>query len=433
MNYYFELKDYHAIKEANLKLDGITVLAGENGCGKSTISRWFYYLVNATASSDDINLSNNFKTIIPVLNDFKLLVDQLDEEQFSQQKFFFENCLEITISSFKNNDLTNARQFLQDTLKNFSSLIWNYTDPQNGVDYNKISRVYNYLFDQFDGVDNLKSYFKSLNSEIEGKLLNKGNTANSIAELANLIRWRYHENDMFPSKIILKEDNVEIVGNSKFSKPLSLTSAVYVDTPMAVTEGNSENYFWKKLVELMRKKGEVVSAPAKLILSRIKSILGGKVDYMNDAFISDFVFHREDGLDLSLSKVATGFKSFAYLYRLIANGHINKRTLLLIDEPEAHLHPQWIVEYARVLVMINKNLGAKIIVASHNPDMVSAIQSISKKQGVIDTTNFYLAERDEDSLQYIFKDLGHEIDEIFHSFNIALDRIRLYGGDHSEE
>lgn len=33
-NYRYTLSDYNAIKEADIAINGITVLAGENGCGK---------------------------------------------------------------------------------------------------------------------------------------------------------------------------------------------------------------------------------------------------------------------------------------------------------------------------------------------------------------------------------------------------------------
>ena len=60
--------------------------------------------------------------------------------------------------------------------------------------------------------------------------------------------------------------------------------------------------------------------------------------------------------------------------------------------------------------------------------MVSAIQSISRKEGIIDTVHFYVAQkRNEENTQYIYKDLGTEIGEIFESFNIALSRIQMYG------
>ena len=94
-----------------------------------------------------------------------------------------------------------------------------------------------------------------------------------------------------------------------------------------------------------------------------------------------------------------------------------------------HIHPQWIVEFTRVLVRLQSVLGVKVLINSHNPDMVAAIQSIAAKENVYDKTIFYLAERHKDSMQFGFRNLGHEIDGIFTSFNIALSRIQEYGAD----
>ena len=58
--YKYTLYDYHAIKQAEITIDGITVLAGDNGCGKSTLTRWLYYLVN-TSSDLDILLFEELK------------------------------------------------------------------------------------------------------------------------------------------------------------------------------------------------------------------------------------------------------------------------------------------------------------------------------------------------------------------------------------
>ena len=53
-NYKYTLSNFQAIKDANIKLDGITVLAGENGSGKSTLSRWIYYLINTINQYDSL-------------------------------------------------------------------------------------------------------------------------------------------------------------------------------------------------------------------------------------------------------------------------------------------------------------------------------------------------------------------------------------------
>jgi ABC-type Mn2+/Zn2+ transport system ATPase subunit len=55
-SYKLQLKinDIRAIKEANIALDGITVITGENGCGKSTISRLTYTLLKTIIDYDEI-------------------------------------------------------------------------------------------------------------------------------------------------------------------------------------------------------------------------------------------------------------------------------------------------------------------------------------------------------------------------------------------
>ena len=135
-----------------------------------------------------------------------------------------------------------------------------------------------------------------------------------------------------------------------------------------------------------------------------------------------------------LAEVATGIKAFSIIQLLLKNGHIDNRTLLIIDEPESHLHPQWIVEYARMIVLLHKHIGVKFFLASHNPDMVSAIRYIAEKEEVLDNVNYYLAEKEEgETYLYNYRSLGTEIDPIFASFNIAFDRINQYSLPYKDE
>ena len=95
--------------------------------------------------------------------------------------------------------------------------------------------------------------------------------------------------------------------------------------------------------------------------------------------------------------MATGLKTFSYLYRFLENGYITTETVLIIEEPEVHLHPKWVVEYARILVHLHKQVGVKILLASHDPDMVAALQSIGEKEELGEKLNFYIAKRNEEN------------------------------------
>ena len=66
--------------------------------------------------------------------------------------------------------------------------------------------------------------------------------------------------------------------------------------------------------------------------------------------------------------------------------------MLIIDEPETHLHPKWQVEYARLLVELVKN-DISVLVTSHSPYLIQALKVFSDKEGVQDRTTFYLSEK----------------------------------------
>lgn len=252
-------------------------------------------------------------------------------------------------------------------------------------------------------------------------------------DLERVIASEFSDGEQFPSNITLIEGEKSLIESEHFTPPLMLSRAIYIDSPMAVS---GRNYFfgkdiWSEFHEYLyeenpeKKEKDVVS-----LSTQIQSVIGGEIQLKEDKFDLDKEIHyvsKDSGIDINIEDAATGIKSFAYLSQLLKNGWLDKETLLLIDEPEAHLHPQWIVEFARLLVKIRKELGVKIVIASHNPDMVAAIQSIAQKEQIIDDVVFYLAEKNDNEVNYTFVDKGIEISDIFESFNIALSRIELYG------
>ncbi|MBR2199750.1 MAG: AAA family ATPase [Bacteroidales bacterium] len=99
--------------------------------------------------------------------------------------------------------------------------------------------------------------------------------------------------------------------------------------------------------------------------------------------------------------------------------------MLILDEPESHLHPQWIVEYANLIVLLQKQLGTKFFIATHSTDMVSAIRYIAEKEDCLKNVSFYLADELQNG-KYSYKDLQNDIEPIFESFNKSYAKLDEY-------
>ena len=116
------------------------------------------------------------------------------------------------------------------------------------------------------------------------------------------------------------------------------------------------------------------------------------------------------------------------LQLLLASWKLDEGTLLILDEPESNLHPEWIVEYARAVVLLHKIFGVRFLVSTHSTDFVAGLQAIAKKESVESNVRFYLAERKASGL-YEFCPQGFDISSIFDSFNMSLDKIVDYGAE----
>ena len=165
----------------------------------------------------------------------------------------------------------------------------------------------------------------------------------------------------------------------------------------------------------------------KLSINKLirQDIMNGDASYDDDYFAGGFKYNRADGKSFDLSECATGIKSFSIMQMLLKNLFLSGDTLMILDEPETHLHPQWIVEYANLIVLLHKRLGTKFFITSHSTDMVSAIRYISEKEKCMNSVSFYLAEQ-VGAENYSYKYLKDDIEPIFESFNKSYDKLDEY-------
>lgn len=234
----------------------------------------------------------------------------------------------------------------------------------------------------------------------------------------------------YPQKWVIREYGVSFAGGETKSVPLLhyIKRVAYIDTPMITgSQLIGGRDYWMKLSTLLNDNSQI-GEKVSLYKNLTQIMKGEPLVEKDDIRNPKLSYKRDDGKIFDLKDCATGIKSFSILQLLLKNGFLQKDTLLIIDEPEAHLHPQWIVEYARMIVLLHKEIGVKFFVASHSTDMISAIRYIAAKEEVQDKLNFYLAEDSEGTpYEYTYRDLGLDIDPIFKSFNKSLDKIDEYG------
>ena len=235
---------------------------------------------------------------------------------------------------------------------------------------------------------------------------------------------------IYTQKWVIREYGVSFAGGETKSVPLLhyIKRVAYIDTPMITgSQLIGGRDYWMKLSTLLNDNSQI-GEKVSLYKNLTQIMKGEPLVEKDDIRNPKLSYKRDDGKIFDLKDCATGIKSFSILQLLLKNGFLQKDTLLIIDEPEAHLHPQWIVEYARMIVLLHKEIGVKFFVASHSTDMISAIRYIAAKEEVQDKLNFYLAEDSEGTpYEYTYRDLGLDIDPIFKSFNKSLDKIDEYG------
>lgn len=372
---------FRAINKADIKLNGITVVTGENGCGKTTLSRLLYVTIKTSRNFDEIvrrDLNRRLREILRALTDLmqdfarierisspdnskeysirrvsyrSLLIkndDDSDLSQYEEKIYSYINTIQDGINDYLSEKTApNAKRSRQpliekrlQRIQQILQTLLNDDNPNKG-EKGKMDDVFSLL-------DKLKiSIHQSFAAAM--RTLESRNNNVFISELYR------HFGDDLKKQFNIIEFGVPITDweHQKLLMTHGIQDCVYIDTPMAImSDSYTDNEYWEDLISVLQ--APALAFPLDRQLNLVNKIISGEVSYSSDTIDDDFIYKRNDGAVFNLNDCATGIKSFGILQILLNNGRLNKNTILIIDEPEAHLHPQWIVEYARLIVLLNK-------------------------------------------------------------------------------
>ena len=432
-----QLKNIGMIKEANVKIDGLTVIAGENSTGKSTIGKLLFSIIKSSSRyNEDLEENKEDKIISLVRENYMELRREVDfSENREYQRLFSSHSFSRDIRRYGKDAIEERLEFLKDS--SFSKIEKN------------LQKMKNLLSEDFNVVEaQARAFKKAIISEFKGKI----STQNNLDEITS-IKIMEGKNKILDIELLNDE-----VQNFHLVDELSFSDATFIETPIVIqlakALGFSKTYFEEStLDDRMRSMSRpdiplhIKDLDTKLklstdianffdesediqkILENIYSIIDGEFKYNRKE--RDFEYISKDGKSFSSLNTATGMKAFGLIQLLLQNEIINKNFLLILDEPEVHLHPKWQLKYAEIIVELVRN-DINVLVSSHSPYMIEALKRYSELENLEDKTNFYLAEygyinQIEDSNSLTLEKIFEKLSEPFDIFD-EMDSERLQNG-----
>lgn len=168
-------------------------------------------------------------------------------------------------------------------------------------------------------------------------------------------------------------------------------------------------------------------SPSSLLIDESLSIIDdhlNKASKINILKSNDRYFYNSEDDDqgkIDIKNASTGLKTFIIIKMLLENGSLQKNGTIILDEPETHLHPDWQIIFAELIVLLNKYLGMHILINSHSPYFVRAIEVYSAKHEVADKCRYYLSYNNHDTGLSDIKEVSESIDEIYSKLAEAFD------------
>jgi hypothetical protein len=156
---------------------------------------------------------------------------------------------------------------------------------------------------------------------------------------------------------------------------------------------------------------------------RISNIIGdtikGRIYF--DQEKDDFIFLNEDKVEVKIANTASGVKTLGIIQMLAATGVLTSANLLVIDEPEVHLHPEWQLVCADVIATLVAKYNMYCVVSSHSPYFLQALEAYTKHYSVEHLAKFYLSSKRDGICS--FKDITNNLEPLYDLLAVPMEKI----------
>lgn len=429
-----ELSNINKIKTASINLKGLTVIAGTNDTGKSTLGKMLFTVVK---SLREVHVNQKEKSANRVMEKLEQLYSSvtkksLELSQSARERFrkeFMPPRLirEISSTFYGNLSGDEREQRLQIYIADKKAQILSFDfGPRLTESCNaKLDAIHDELSEKLE--PNLL-FAEELHVGIKSEFMNNVCSAGTNGSTISF----YGEEGSV--KVEINNDEIKDVKMSS-DLYLLLTDVTFIETPlyMQLMTVLTESVTYKDSLS----KGSILRALNPIVPMHIKDlanklelsqynfrkqeadamgigkIIDGNFEY--DKKTKDFqIVSEHNGKTVKVNSInaAAGAKMFGLIQLLLDTGEINVNKMLIIDEPENHLHPKWQIECARLLVKMAKS-GIPLMISSHSPYFIQGIRYFVNKEQAEELVNYYLAEVDKESGYSVVTEVTDDLNKVF--------------------
>ena len=388
------LENIGLLKKAEINLNHLTVIAGENDNGKSTVGKVIFCVIKAMSRyKEDLQESKEYK-ITEKLNELFFLFRRILSNDAPSNIDLIRQ-FQLLLNS--NKSLFFLQSF-EDLVKQLKSQTHGF-EPDEIIKFEKLSQEIKLIIDTPENkIQSIESALnKAFSAEFDQSILQNNKKTGLI--------------QIYENELMLFE--LEVHGNNKIKlikepEPIEINDVTFIESPLVLSFHDllirSQSGFdmnkrgtnrlgipyttlhTKDLFDKLKERN-ILDINDFGVDQFVKKIIEGDINYHNDR--RDFIFKRNQE-EISIKNTASGIKSFGLLQLLAKNGFIHKNAMLVFDEPENHLHPKWQLKFAELLVRL-AGKGIFILVSSHSPYMIEALKRYSELSELEIEPRFYLA------------------------------------------
>ena len=372
------------IKKADIELNGITIIAGENDSGKSTVGKALaamfsgFYNVNEYVQKERnlalarvlyMAVKNNPESLENILkNSLKFPLEQgdlyviLSKYRWKEAEIAISVLRKIALEKFGIDIKTDETMFarLSQQVKEILSL------TAKDIIAKRLENKFNAVF-----CEQVNSLYNSEKAKVALNVQGKNLRAVFMDDVCKNLD--YDISLMHDAIYIANPYLIDYAHNDVFAK-----ESLATDLITKIRQKKNDDL----LNDIIRQKN------LQEFLDKLAEMIPGKfVDEKEDLYL------RYDGMRgaINVKNISVGVKAFAIIKRLLENGWLEENGVLVFDEPEIHVHPKWQVVFAEIIVLLQKHFNMTILLTTHSPYFINALEVYSVKYGIKDVLTSYLS------------------------------------------